>query len=91
MEFAGDFETHLKLLLPADADLGRLSRLVEPHRARLSRNARRTREDGRQERFVTQRCSGVDRHVAYELYSSLVVDRSLRGRPGPTFREVRQD
>ncbi|WP_017585696.1 nucleotidyl transferase AbiEii/AbiGii toxin family protein [Nocardiopsis ganjiahuensis] len=65
------FETHLKLLLPADADLDGLARLVGPHRARLSRNARRTREDGRQERFVTQRCSGVDRNVAYELHSSL--------------------
>lgn len=65
------FETHLKLLLPADADLDELSRLVGPHRARLSRNARRTREDGRQERFVTQRCSGVGRSLAYGMYSSL--------------------
>lgn len=73
------FETHLKLLLPADADLGQLSRLVGPHRARLSRNARRTREDGRQERFVTQRCSGVDRHVAHELYRSLAEELRAYG------------
>lgn len=65
------FETHLKLLLPADADLAELSRLVEPHGARLSRNARRTRDDGRQERFVTQRCSGVGRSTAFELYRTL--------------------
>ncbi|MGW5875299.1 nucleotidyl transferase AbiEii/AbiGii toxin family protein [Nocardiopsis terrae] len=73
------FETHLKLLLPADADLGELSRLVAPHRARLSRNARRTRQDGRQERFVTQRCSGVDKHVAYELYFSLLKELRAYG------------
>ncbi|PDP85429.1 hypothetical protein CQJ94_21865 [Glycomyces fuscus] len=58
------FETHVKLLLPASADLAALSAIVEPHRARLSRNARRVRDDGLQERFVTQRCSRVGRGEA---------------------------
>ncbi|MEV6818903.1 nucleotidyl transferase AbiEii/AbiGii toxin family protein [Nocardiopsis dassonvillei] len=58
------FETHVKLLLPASADLAALSAIVEPHRARLSRNARRVRDDGFQERFVTQRCSRVGRREA---------------------------
>jgi hypothetical protein len=52
------FEHHVKLLLPDD-DIARrveLTRLLEPLHARLSRNARRQRPDGAQERFVTQRC-----------------------------------
>jgi hypothetical protein len=60
------FEHHLKLLLPPDADEAALADLVTPHGAHLSRNARRVREDGRVERFVTQRCHrvGADRAVA---------------------------
>ncbi|MGW8529989.1 nucleotidyl transferase AbiEii/AbiGii toxin family protein [Nocardiopsis sp. NPDC055824] len=71
------FETHVKLLLPSGADLGALSAVVEPHRARLSRNARRIREDGRQERFVTQRCSRVGRREAQRLEDTLF--RALQG------------
>ncbi|MDA2810283.1 nucleotidyl transferase AbiEii/AbiGii toxin family protein [Nocardiopsis sp. RSe5-2] len=65
------FEHHIKLLLAPDADLEALSRLVEPHRARLSRNARRTRADGYQERFVTQRCSRVGHGTADTLFERL--------------------
>lgn len=52
------FEHHVKLLLPdaAAGTLVSLTRLLEPHQARLSRNARRQRDDGRHERFATQRC-----------------------------------
>ena len=50
------FEHHVKLLLPPDVDETALADLVMPHGAHLSRNARRVREDGRAERFVTQRC-----------------------------------
>lgn len=53
------FEHHVKLLLAADEDLGALTALVVPHAAHLSHNARRVRADGRQERFVTQRCRDV--------------------------------
>jgi hypothetical protein len=50
------FEHHIKLLLPEDSDLEALTDLVAPHEAHLSWNARRIVSDGRQERFVTQRC-----------------------------------
>ncbi|TQE19499.1 hypothetical protein SipoB123_31430 [Streptomyces ipomoeae] len=54
------FEHHVKLLLDADTDLGALASRVVPHGAHLSWNARRIRGGGRHERFVTQRCRGVD-------------------------------
>lgn len=66
-EVAGEelyFEHHLKLLLPAGADGAALTELVGPHGAHLSRNARRVREDGRAERFVTQRCYRVGTDAA---------------------------
>jgi hypothetical protein len=69
------FEHHVKLLLP-DASLERrlaVTRLVEPHDARLSRNARRTRDDGRDERFVTQRCRRVGRDTAGARLDALLV------------------
>lgn len=50
------FEHHAKLLLPAGCDEAALAAMVMPHGAHLSRNARRVREDGLGERFVTQRC-----------------------------------
>jgi hypothetical protein len=50
------FEHHIKLLLPPSIDESALADVVTPHGAHLSRNARRIREDGRAERFVTQRC-----------------------------------
>ncbi|MEZ0111632.1 hypothetical protein ABH920_005650 [Catenulispora sp. EB89] len=60
------FEHHLKLLLPPGVDEAALADLVMPHGAHLSRNARRVREDGYAERFVTQRCHlvGTDTAVA---------------------------
>ena len=58
------FEHHLKLLLPVGVDEAALAELVGPHGAHLSRNARRVREDGRSERFVTQRCYRVGGDVA---------------------------
>jgi len=70
------FEHHVKLVLdpgyPGDlgtpGDLGDLAALAVPHIAHVSRNARRVRADGRQERFVTQRCRRVgDRTAAARL------------------------
>ncbi|MEY9856265.1 hypothetical protein ABH935_001869 [Catenulispora sp. GAS73] len=60
------FEHHVKLLLPPGVDEAALADLVMPHGAHLSRNARRVRDDGRAERFVTQRCHrvGTDTAVA---------------------------
>ncbi|MFI5711339.1 nucleotidyl transferase AbiEii/AbiGii toxin family protein [Kribbella sp. NPDC051620] len=60
------FEHHVKLLLPEATreSLLAITALVEPHGARLSANARRHRDDGQHERFVTQRCHGVGRASA---------------------------
>jgi hypothetical protein len=49
------FEHHVKLLLPADADVAAIVAIARPHGAHVSRNALRQRGDGGQERFVTQR------------------------------------
>jgi hypothetical protein len=58
------FEHHVKLLLPAGADLDGVRAVAGCHGAHLSRNARRVRDDGVQERFVTQRCYPADRGSA---------------------------
>ncbi|KHD73836.1 hypothetical protein MB27_32910 [Actinoplanes utahensis] len=50
------FEHHVKLLLPAGTALEPVRAAAAGHDAHLSRNARRVRADGVQERFVTQRC-----------------------------------
>lgn len=53
------FEHHLKVLLPPGPDHRALAELAGRHHAHLSWNARRTESDGRQQRFVTQRCHRV--------------------------------
>lgn len=58
------FEHHIKLRLPVGADLDAITALVEPHGARLSRNARKRSVDGTGVRFVNQRCHRVGRAVA---------------------------
>jgi hypothetical protein len=58
------FEHHVKLLLTPGSDLDLLAARVVPHGAHLSWNARRVRDGGRHERFVTQRCRGVDAEEA---------------------------
>ncbi|WP_030660749.1 hypothetical protein [Streptomyces rimosus] len=68
------FEHHVKLLLspaPTGARTG-LADLVAPHAAHLSRNARRIRSDGREERFVTQRCRAVGRDTAERRLATLL-------------------
>ncbi|RKR85859.1 hypothetical protein BDK92_0070 [Micromonospora pisi] len=73
------FEHHVKLLLP-DAGgerLAAVTELVLPHHARLSRNARRHRTDGSEERFVTQRCHGVGQPTARARLDNLIA--ALRG------------
>lgn len=52
------FEHHVKILLPDPSRLELLSECAHICAARLSSNSRRTRSDGRIERFVTQRISG---------------------------------
>ncbi|WP_422741149.1 nucleotidyl transferase AbiEii/AbiGii toxin family protein [Micromonospora sp. WMMD754] len=72
------FEHHVKLLLPAGVPtLVAVTAVAEQHGARLSRNARRARDDGRQERFVTQRCHRIGRDRARARLDALVA--ALRG------------
>ncbi|MDT0319716.1 hypothetical protein [Streptomyces millisiae] len=66
------FEHHVKLLLPADHDRPALERLATEHGAHVSWNARRLRKDGRQERFVTQRCHDVGRATAERRLAALL-------------------
>jgi len=66
------FEHHIKLLLLAETEHGALKRVVLPHGAHLSRNARRIRDDGQQERFVTQRCYGVGSDEAQACFEELL-------------------
>lgn len=67
------FEHHVKVLQEANMfDLTRLLKAVEEHQAHVSRNARRTRQDGREERFVTQRCHGVGRATARTRLNTLL-------------------
>ncbi len=76
------FEHHVKLVL-ADATADRLTRLTElvaPHGARLSRNARRQRHDGRHERFVTQRCHQVGRVTARQDLDALLEALHVAGQ-----------
>ncbi|MEU9781381.1 hypothetical protein AB0H92_10470 [Streptomyces phaeochromogenes] len=78
------FEHHVKLLLDADTDLDALTARVVPHGAHLSWNARRVCGDGynseidgtggRHERFVTQRCRGVDAEGAGRLLELLLAE-----------------
>ncbi|WP_330291170.1 hypothetical protein [Streptomyces sp. NBC_00576] len=72
------FEHHVKLRLPVDADLDALAVRVVPYGAHLSWNARRVARGGRwTERFVTQRCRGVDAAGAGRALEQLLTE--LRG------------
>jgi hypothetical protein len=73
------FEFHLKLLLPPDADLAALRACCDRHDARLSRNAFKVRQDGRTERFVTQRRYGVGRRTAFAGLAELERDLARVG------------
>lgn len=53
------FESHLKIALAPQDDSAALTALAQCHAAHLSRNALRRDEDGREQRFVTQRLSGA--------------------------------
>ncbi len=79
------FEHHVKLLLDGadkDAADGSRAALVEVavrHGAHVSWNARRVRADGREERFVTQRCHRTgDRRAALAL-DALLAELAAHG------------
>ncbi|MBD2900607.1 hypothetical protein amrb99_96120 [Actinomadura sp. RB99] len=73
------FEHHLKLLLEPGFDAGALAGAARPHAAHLSRNARRVRADGREERFVTQRCRCVGSRTAARRLDALAGALRARG------------
>lgn len=69
------FEHHVKLRLGEWREwCSSLFEAIKPHEAHLSRNARRTRDDGTEERFVTQRCFGVGRVMAKRRLDELLHD-----------------
>ncbi|TWJ08004.1 nucleotidyltransferase AbiEii toxin of type IV toxin-antitoxin system [Stackebrandtia albiflava] len=84
------FEHHVKLLLPDDSvsRLIALADLVTPHHAHLSHNARRHRDDGGHERFVTQRCHRVGQETARGRLAALI--ETLRGT-GHDILEVEEE
>lgn len=50
------FESHIRLVIGDGSDLDRLVEAAQKHSAHLSRNVFRRNDDGRDERFITQRC-----------------------------------
>ncbi|MCQ4082485.1 hypothetical protein NGB36_18225 [Streptomyces sp. RB6PN25] len=73
------FEHHVKLLLDAGFDRQALTAVAVAHGAHLSWNARRIRLEGRQERFVTQRCHGVGARTAGRHLELLLTDLRSSG------------
>ncbi|WP_020474095.1 hypothetical protein [Zavarzinella formosa] len=73
------FEHHVKLVLEATTDIPVLARLVEGHSAHLSRNAFRQRDDGRSERFVTQRCFQVGQVASRRSLEQLLAELRTQG------------
>lgn len=74
MNYTADryFEHHIKVLVPPLTSLSPLIKTVEPYCAHLSRNALKMCQDESQERFVTQRCSGVGRREAQKQLKHLL-------------------
>jgi hypothetical protein len=76
---ANYFEFHVKLHLPASADLTALQTCCERHTARLSRNALKVECDGCCERFATLRLYGVGRRNAFARLQALEDGLSAAG------------
>lgn len=77
---ANYFEFHVKVLLPSRlTDLDALRARCETHGAHLSRNARKVREDGASERFVTLRVYGLGRANAEARFTALLDDLAATG------------
>lgn len=73
------FEFHVKLALPAGADLDRLRAVCDRFGARLSRNAFKTEADGRSERFATLRAYRVGRAAAFHRLDDLAEELTAAG------------
>lgn len=77
---ANYFEFHVKVLLPSgDTEVDALRARCEKHGAHLSRNARKVREDGASERFVTLRVYGLGRANADARFTALLEDLAGTG------------
>jgi inosine/xanthosine triphosphate pyrophosphatase family protein len=77
---ANYFEFHVKALLPSgDVGVEALRARCEQHGAHLSRNARKVREDGVSERFVTLRVYGLGRANAEARFTALLKDLAGTG------------
>jgi non-canonical purine NTP pyrophosphatase (RdgB/HAM1 family) len=84
----GYFEYHIKVLVEAGADRAPLAAACERHGAHLSRNARKIRDDGVAERFVTLRVYGVGRAEAEARFAALSDEVAALGHPlGQRIRE----
>lgn len=82
------FEFHLKLLLGPSDELAKIESVCLRHGAHLSSNARKLRDDGIAERFVTQRVYAVGRQSAEAQFAALLEDlRPLGLRYGQRIRE----
>jgi hypothetical protein len=73
------FEFHVKVTLPAGADLEVLRELCRECGAHLSRNALKNDGDGQTQRFVTQRVYGVGRESALSVFEDLLGRLSAAG------------
>lgn len=82
------FEHHVKVVTLPGASLEEVQGLCARHGAHLSRNARRQRPDGRQERFVTARHYGVGRREAEVRFGALL--EALRTGGVPTEHLLRE-
>jgi inosine/xanthosine triphosphate pyrophosphatase family protein len=77
---ANYFEFHVKALVPSgDSGVEALRARCEKHGAHLSRNARKVREDGASERFVTLRVYGLGRANADARFTALLEDLARTG------------
>lgn len=68
------FEHHVKLAMDPGTGTGSLATLAARHDAHVSRNARRVRPDGLQERFVTQRCRMAGAETARRRLRALTAE-----------------
>lgn len=75
------FEHHVKVVLDKDPGDSPLPALLGWFGARLSRNARRHRADGRAEWFATQRCYRVGLQTAGSRLDALVSALTKAGQP----------
>ena len=85
------FEAHVKVLLSASADLSTVGTAAARHGAHLSGNARRVRDDGGHERFLTQRGHRVGRATASAALARLLADLPGVGGPGVAVLDVEQE